>query len=133
RNVTGVQTCALPIFELDALGVAGDGLDGAGDRVAAEEDVVLSAEFGRLDHGVVLAGHGHSRTRSEVEARLDDAVVTDGDADTGVGAQQAAGADGDTVGAATGERAHDGRAAADVRAVADDDALRDASCDHGRS
>src|SRR5699024_2384728 len=119
--------------ELDALGVAGDGLDGAGDRVAAEEDVVLSAEFGRLDHGVVLAGHGHSRTRGEVEARLDDAVVTDGDADTGVGAQQAAAADVDAVGAAIGERAYDGRAAADFRAVADADALRDASFDHGRS
>src|SRR5699024_11228724 len=69
----------------------------------------------------------------EVEACLDDAVVTDGDADTGVGAQQAAGADGDAVGAAAGERAHDGRAAADVRAVADDDALRDAYFEHGRS
>src|SRR5699024_2489047 len=119
--------------ELDALGVAGDGLDGAGDRVAAEGDVVRSAEFGRLDHGVVLAGHGHSRTRREAEARLDHAVYTDGDADTGVGAQQGAGGKGDAVDAATGERAHDGRAAADVRAVADDDALRDASFDHGRS
>ena len=36
----------------------------------------------------------------------------------------------DALRAAAGERAHDGCAAADVAAVADDDALRDASLDH---
>lgn len=42
--------------ELDALGVASNRLDSAGDRIAAEEDVVLPAELGGLDHGIVFAG-----------------------------------------------------------------------------
>ena len=49
----------------------------------------------------------------------------------GVGAEQAALADGDDLLAAAGEGAHDRGAAADVGAVADDDARRDAALDHG--
>lgn len=48
----------------------------------------------------------------------------------GLGADQAALADGDADVAAAGQGAHGGGAPADVRAVADDDAGRDAALDH---
>src|SRR5690606_29880713 len=66
----------------------------------------------------------------QVEARLDDAVVTEADAHAGVGAEQAAPADGDDLGAAPGQRPHDRGAATDVAAVPDDDAGRDPALDH---
>ena len=64
------------------------------------------------------------RARGDVEPGLDRAVVAERDADARVGAEQAALADRDHLAAAAGQRAHDRRAAADVRAVADDDARR---------
>ena len=76
---------------------------------------------------------GDPGARGDIQARLDDAVVAKRDADAGVGADQAAFAYGDDLLAAAGERAHDGRAAADVRAVADDDATGDPAFHHGRA
>ena len=67
----------------------------------------------------------------DVEAGLDDAVIAEGDADAGVRAEQAALADGDDFLAATGQRAHDGGAAAHVGAVTHDDASGNATLDHG--
>lgn len=64
-------------------------------------------------------------------ACFDHAVVSQGDADAGVRAEQGVLADGVLELAAAGQGAHDGRAAADVGAVADHDALRDAAFDHG--
>src|SRR4029078_5941242 len=56
---------------------------------------------------------------------------TERDADAGIGADQAALADRDDLLAAAGQRPHDGRAAADVRAVVDHHAGRDPALDHG--
>ena len=64
---------------------------------------------------------------------LDDAFVAEADADAGFGAEQAALADRDLILAAARQRAHDRRSAADVAAVADDHAGRDAAFDHRRA
>ena len=74
-----------------------------------------------------------ARAAGHVQAGLDDAVVAERDAEAGVGAQQAALADRDDRRAAARQRAHDRGAAADVRAVADDDAGRDPPLDHRRA
>ena len=68
------------------------GLDGAGDRVAAEQHAVAAGELERLDDGRLLAAahHGHLGAGGDVAAGLDDAVVAERDADAGVGAEQAA-------------------------------------------
>ena len=103
-------------------------LDGAGDRVAEEQQVARpesSRALTTVPSGRVTFGAGR-----DVEPGLDDAVVAERDAEAGVGAEQAALADADPLRAAAGEGAHDRRAAADVGAVADDDALADAALDH---
>ena len=76
---------------------------------------------------------GHLGAAGDVEARLDDAVVAERDAEPGVGAEQAALADRDDLLAAAGQRAHDRRAATDVGAVADHHARGDAALDHRRA
>src|SRR5450631_2681949 len=104
-------------------------LDGAGDRVANEQHPRTAGELPGLDHSTVLQCHlGPGR---DVESGLDDAVVPERDADPRLGAQQTAFADADPVAATSGERSHDRGAAADVRAVADHDALHYAALHHG--
>src|SRR5690606_4772483 len=86
---------------------------------------------GRRRPGLAAGGeHGDLRARGDVQAGLDDAVVSQRDADAAVRAEQAALTDGDPLLPAAGQRAHDRGAAADVGAVADDDALGDAALDH---
>src|SRR5690606_7119577 len=112
-----------------------------GEGVAPEQQVVLAGELpGRDDTrlgelAVVRAGAAAGQDRDlraggEVQARLDDAVGPQGDTEAGVRAQQRPRSDGDDLLAAAGEGAHDRGTAADVRAVGDDHALRDAPFDH---
>ncbi len=107
-----------------------DRLDRARERVAAEEEVRPARQVPGLDHPAGLARQRHLRARRDVEARLDHAVVADRDAEARVRAEEAAASDRDPLRAAAGEGAHDRGAAADVGAVADDDALRDPALHH---
>ena len=66
-------------------------LDGAGLRVAAEQQAVGAAQLAGLDD--VAVGQRDERARRDVEPGLDRAVVAERDADAGVGAEQAALAD----------------------------------------
>src|SRR5690606_10326501 len=121
--------------ELDARAGARDRLDPAREGVAPEEDAGTAREVARLDDErgarvVGLPDDGHLGPGGDVQAGLDDAVVTERDAEAGVGPEEGAPADGDDLAAAAGERAHDGRAAADVGPVADHDARGDAALDH---
>ena len=107
-------------------------LDGAGDRVAAEQHVAGAGELGRLDHlglGVAVQDRDLG-AGGDVAAGLDHAVVAERDADAGVGAEQAALPDRDDLLAAAGQGAHDRGAAADVGAVADHDAGADPALHH---
>ena len=113
------------------------GLNAAVDGVADEEDVVFAAQIGALDDVQRLAGCGFGLVPDgdlgaggDVQACFDDSVVAERDADAGVGAEQGVLADGVAELAAAGQGAHDGGTAADVGAVADDDALRDTAFDH---
>src|SRR5699024_1920876 len=124
RSVVGVQR----LVERDALTGPVAGLDATGDRVAQEEESAAPGELSRLDD--VAGGQAHLRAGGDVEARLDDAVVTKRDADAGLRADEAALADGDALRAAAGQGPHRRRAAADVGAVADDHALADPALDH---
>src|SRR4051812_18862332 len=93
------------------------GLDRAGLAVAPEHHVAHAGQVARLDDLAVrhpdLGAGGH------VAAGLDDAVVTERDADAGVGAEQAPLAERDHDLPTAGERAHDGRTTADIRPVTD--------------
>ena len=116
------------LVELDA-GLAVARLDAAGHGVADEQDVVLAGQFGALDGFERFAGgdlglvvDGDLGAGGDVQACFDHAVVSQGDADAGVRAEQGVLADGVLELAAAGQGAHDGRAAADVGAVADHDA-----------
>ena len=71
--------------------------------------------------------------RRDVQPGLDHAVVAQRDPDAGVRADQAALTDRDRLLAATGQRAHDRRAAAHVGAVPDDHTGRDPAFHHGRA
>src|SRR5664279_5553059 len=108
-----------------------DGLDPAGEGVAAVEQSGGTGEIARLDHLLTAVGHeGQLGAGGQVQPGLDDAVVAERDADAGIRAEQTPAADGDLLLTAAGQRAHDRRAAADVATVADDDALRDPALDH---
>src|SRR6478609_7709884 len=133
RDGTGALVGVQRRVEGDPLALPRHRLDGAADRVAAEEDVVDARERGGLRDRrlAVHVGDGHLGARGDVAAGLDDAVVPEGDADAGVGADQAAFADGDGLLAAAGQGAHDRGAATDVGAVAHDDARGDPALDHG--
>src|SRR5690606_2759304 len=120
--------------ELEA-GRTGEDLDGSGARVAAEQEVVASGELERLDHARLtlvahLTEHGDLGPGRDVQPGLDDAVVPERDAEAGVRPEEAALADRDDLLAAAGQGAHDRGAAADVGAVAHDDARGDAALDH---
>src|SRR6476469_984977 len=97
-------------------------LDRAGGGVAAEQDVARSREVAGLQDplGVAVADE-HLRAGRDVAVGLDDAVVAQRDADAGVGAEQAALADGDDLLAAARQGPHDRGAATHVGPVADDD------------
>src|SRR5690606_34487678 len=81
-----------------------------------------------LDYSAV--GQRDLRAGGDVAAGLDDAVVSQRDADAGVRADQATLADPYDLLAAAAEGAHDGRPAADIRPVADDHARDDATLHH---
>ena len=100
-------------------------------RVAQEQQPVAPDSSLALTPGAV--GQRDLGAGGDVEPGLDDAVVAEGDADAGVGAEQAALADADALGAAAGQGAHDRGAGADVGAVTDDDTLHDPALDHGRA
>src|SRR5262245_16912425 len=74
--------------EFDAGALAGAGLQGAGDRVAPEQQVRGAGEVAGLDDAAV--GEGELRTRRDVDAGLDGAVVAERDADARVRADEAA-------------------------------------------
>ena len=67
---------------------------------------------------------------SDIETRFHNAIITQRNANTGVGPQQTALANRDDLFAAAGEGSHDGCPAANVRAIADDYALRNAPLHH---
>jgi hypothetical protein len=120
----------------DALAGALQHLHRPGERVAPEQQSVAAGERLGL-HGRERAGcrgggirHDDLRAGGHVEAGLHDAVVAEGDADAGVRAEQRALADRHALCAAAAQRSHDRGAAADVGAVPDDDALRDAALHH---
>ncbi|MPM19882.1 hypothetical protein SDC9_66309 [bioreactor metagenome] len=114
--------------QLHGAALPGPHLHGAGERVADEEQAVLTGQLGRLGGSAV--GKLDLGAGGDVQAGLDHAVVTQRDADPGVGAEQAALADDDAFLAAARQGAHDGRAAADVGAVVDDNTLGDAPLHH---
>src|SRR5215218_2874776 len=95
RRVTRTSVAVQRGVQLDPAGLPRHRLDRAGHRVAAEQDVVGAGQLHRLHDGAV--GEGDLGAGRHVAAGLDDAVVTEGDADAGVGAQQAALADGDDL------------------------------------
>ncbi len=108
-------------------------LDRAADRVATEQQVGLARQIARLDHLdqlVLLVQQLHLGAGGDVQACLDGIAIAQRDADTGVGTDQAAFADGDDDVAATGQGAHGRAAAAQVRTLADEHAGRDAAFDH---
>jgi len=106
-------------------------LESAGLRVATEEQIRLTRQVSSL--GGFAIGQGDFGARGDVAAGLDNAVVSQRDADAGVRADQTPGADADDLFAAPGERAHDRCTTADVRAISNDDSSADASFDHRRS
>ena len=114
-----------------AAGARRPGLDRAALRMAAEDQAILAAQARSLDHAAI--GQPHLGAGCEIQAGLDRALVAERDAEPGIGAEQASFADGDDLLAAAGERAHDRRSAADVRAVADHHPGADAALDHGSS
>ena len=111
--------------QLDALATAGQGLDSTGLGVAAEQDVGGAGQLAGRDHArlleqAVVAGHhaalrheGDLRAGRQVQAGLDDAVVTQRDPETRVRPQQAALAQGHALAPAAREHAHRGGAAAE--------------------
>lgn len=110
--------------------LVGLALHGAVQRVAAEQQVGLAGQVAGLDHFdqlVVLIQQVHLGAGGDVQAGLDGVAITQRDADTGVGANQAAFADLDDDVAATGQGAHGRAAAAQVRALANEHASGNAA------
>src|SRR6478735_9672802 len=114
--------------QLDRVAGPAPDLDRAADRVADVEQSALARQLHRLDH--LATGQADLRGRGHVETRLHDAVVAEGDADAGVGAEQTALADGDLLLAAAGQGAHDRRSAADVGVLSDQHPGRDPALHH---
>src|SRR6478609_2407005 len=76
------------VVQLNGLSGAGEGLDGAGGGVAAEQQVGHAGEFGGLDDlGGVFAylvlgpGDAYAGACRDVEAGFDNGVVADADTD----------------------------------------------------
>ena len=116
--------------------LVGLALHGAGQRVATEQQIRLASQVARLDHldqGVTLVEQVHLGAGGDVQAGFDGVAVAQRDADTGVGADQAAFTDADDDVAAAGQSAHGRAAAAQVRALADEDASGNAAFDHARA
>src|SRR3954467_8435876 len=103
---SGVRVQSL--VELDLPAGPGTGLDGPRLGVAPEEQAGRSGQLGGLDEPV-RGQQPHLGAGGDVAPRLDDAVVPEADADTGVRADEAPPPDRDDVRAAAGQRAHDGR------------------------
>src|SRR5690242_3126905 len=108
--------------------LAGDRLERAALRIAPEHQVRTAGQRACPNHAAIL--QPDARTGRDVAAGLDDTIVTERNADSGVGADQAAFADRDLDLSAARERAHDRRAAADIAAVAHHDSGTDAAFDH---
>src|SRR5690606_21097627 len=95
--VSGVQR----LVEGDAVADALRGFDGARQRVAPEEDARAAGQLSGLDRGLRAIrgrsgiGEHDLRPRRDIQPGLDDAVVSEGDADTGIRAQQRSSADRD--------------------------------------
>src|SRR5690606_16406729 len=88
----------------------------------------------RLDGlgGIVVLVHDHNLgARRYIQAGFNLAAITDGNADTGVRADQALLTNGNDDVATAGQGAHGGTATAQIRAFADDDAGGDTAFDHG--
>ena len=74
--------------EGDALAGLRDGLDGAGRRIAPEEQTVLTAQLEGFDASNTLAlHHGDLSARRDVETRFDDTVIAEADTQPGIGAE----------------------------------------------
>ena len=111
----------------------GFALHGAGLRVAAEQQVRLARQITGLEHLdqlVVSIEQRHLGAGGDVQAGFHGVAVAQRNADAGVGANQAAFAHGNHDIAATGQGAHGRAAAAQVRALADEYARRNAAFDH---
>jgi len=114
----------------DALALALPGLDRPGLRVATEQNSATAAEGQGLDDLADSPREVDLGASSQVQTCLDNTVVAECDAESGVCAKKRVLADGDDFLTATRERAHDGRATSDVTSVADRDALRDTPLHH---
>src|SRR3989338_2266267 len=128
RSIMGVQG----FVQLDRRFV-GLALHCAGLRVAAEQQVRLASQIAGLeylDQFVVSIEQCHLGAGSDVQAGLHGVAVAQWDADTGVGADQAAFAHRNHDITATGQGAHGRAAAAQVRALAYEYARRNAAFDH---
>jgi alpha-galactosidase len=69
-KLVGVQG----LVEGDAVAVAADHLDRAGDRIAAEKQIIQAGQLAGLDG--LTVGSADLGARGDVQARLDDAVVS---------------------------------------------------------
>src|SRR5690606_28045612 len=98
--------------------------------------VGLTGQFARFHHFdqlTLFVEQVYLGAGGNVQARLHGIAVTQRDTDAGIGADQAALANGNYDIAATGERAHGGAAAAQVRTLANEYACRDAPFNHARA
>src|SRR5690554_4795341 len=92
-------------------------LDRTGLRVAPEQKIVFSGQltgFDSLRVCMITVQHGDLGASGDVQPGLYNAAISQGDANTGIGADQAVLANGDQFGTAAGQRAHGGTAAAQV-------------------
>ena len=96
-----------------------------------EVAVLLEGELHELVALPLAAVDNHHVSRHDVVSCLEVGPVTEGDAGAGVGTQQAVLAEREHVRATARQRALRGRTTTDIRAVADDHALGDATLDDG--
>lgn len=106
-------------------------LQGSGCRVAPKEQAWPPGQLRCLD-GLAL-WCSDERASRDIAACLDDAVVAERDADTGVGAEQATLAHAHNLFAASTGMTHDRRTAADVGTGTDDDAKADTPLNGART
>src|SRR5690606_17078433 len=104
------------------------------DGVTAKQQLVHACQFPglyRFDGLVLFVEQDHFGAGSDVKAGFHLAAIAQGNADTGVGADQAFLADGNADVAAAREGAHGGAATAQVGPFADHDTSRDPAFHHG--
>src|SRR3954454_10269171 len=100
--MSGVASVGVQVgVELTPGALAGQRLQRAAHAVAAEEQPAATGELPGLHDRPV--GERDPRPTGDVAAGLDDAAVAEGDADAGVGTQQASAADGDHLRTTAGE------------------------------